>query len=155
MARLDKRELSDMPAHWTKPQRGLHLWHLLQDKGIDPNRLYTVQYFPDRQCWLAIQEVEPGPRPRSQKATLSDKECELFYGQATAEFRWTAQVAFGSLAARSTHFARHGSKYELPTKPQETTPAELMHLLGGPAEPDLRVHFDSEGGWQPLPRKDQ
>jgi hypothetical protein len=154
MARIDKRELTDVPAHWTKQQRGLHLWQLLGDKGIDPNRLYTVQYFPDHHCWLVIQEVESGLRPHSRKTTLSDKECELFYVQATAELRRTAQLAFGSLAARSTHFACYGRKYELPTKPQETTPAELVKLLGGPAEPDLRVHFDSEGGWQPSPQKD-
>jgi hypothetical protein len=151
MARLEKRELAEIPAHWSKEEQGEYLWRLLRDKGVDPGRLYTVEYFPHRQCWLLTQEIEPGARPRPIASTPASEAGRRFYTQVSTELRRTALSAFAAVAGRSAHFARFGCDYELPPKPQETTPADLVRLLGGPAAEDARVRFTSEGGWQSAP----
>ena len=55
VARLDKHELTGMPAQWTEPERGRHLRRLLRDRGIDPDRLYFLSYHPRHRCWLFHQ----------------------------------------------------------------------------------------------------
>jgi hypothetical protein len=148
LARLEKRELAEMPPHWSKAEQGEYLWRLLRDKGVDPARLYTVEYFPHRQCWLLTQEIELGTQARPI-APVPPREAGLrFYTQVSTELRRTALAAFAAVAGRSAHFARFGSHYELPPKPQETTPADLARLLGGPNKSDAQVRFTSEGGWQ-------
>src|SRR5207244_4823842 len=67
--------------------------------------------------------------------------CALPISQVTTELRRTALSAFAVAAARSVHFARFGCPYQLPPKPQETTPADLTRLLGGPAEDEARIRF--------------
>jgi hypothetical protein len=146
--RLEKRELSEIPSQWSKEEQGQYLWRLLRDKGVDPGRLYTVEYFPYRQCWLLSQECEPG-LPMGHLATVPRGEAsQLFYTQVSTELRRTALAAFAAAATRSAHFASFGCKYQLPAKPQETTPADLVRSLGGATEEDVRVRFTSEGGWQ-------
>jgi hypothetical protein len=149
LARIEKRELSDVPPHWTEQERGQHLWRLLVDKGIDPGRLYSVQYYPERHCWLLSQETETASSRLPPRRSISGKEGELFYLQALAELRRTAKSAFGDQAARSSHFARNGCKYELPSTPQETSPRELARQLGGEAR-EVHIRFTSEGGWYPV-----
>jgi hypothetical protein len=41
-----------------------------------------------------------------------------------------------------------GAKYQLPPKPQELTPADLVNLIGKAGEGTSAVRFDGEGGWQ-------
>jgi hypothetical protein len=151
MIRIEKRELSEVPSFWSKRERGHHLWRLLQDKGIDPSRLYTIDYFPHRQCWLLTQGHDPGLRPRCAGKLPTGAAAESFYVEATAELRRTARAGFATVAARSTHFARFGCKYELPPKPQETTPADLVQQLGGSLEDGEDIRFDTEGGWHAQP----
>lgn len=148
MARLEKRELADIPCHWSKEERGQYLWRLLRDKGVDPGLLYTVEYFPYRRCWLLIQETDSGPHPRPIASAPPSEVGRLFYAQVSMELRRTALAAFAAVAARSVHFARFGCHYQLPSKPQETTPAELVRSLGGPSDDEAHVRFTSEGGWQ-------
>lgn len=148
MARLEKRELTEMPSHWSKEERGQYLWRLLRDKGVDPGRLYSVEYFPYRQCWLLTQESESRAPARPIGGALSSEAGRDFYSQVSTELRRTALAAFAVAAARSTHFASFGCPYQLPPKPQETTPADLVRALGGPNDQGLRVRFTSEGGWQ-------
>ena len=147
VARVDKAELSEMPAHWTDPERGRYLRRLLRRKGIDPDRLYTVEYFPKHLCWLLTQEVRPA-WPGAGAAAPPAQTDGGFYLQAATEFRRTARAAFARLAAHSSHFASFGCLYQLPEKPQETTPADLAKLLEGSAPKDTAVRFDAEGGWQ-------
>jgi len=151
LARLDKRELADIPLQWTKRERGQYLRRLLQFKGINPNSLYQVQYFPHRHCWLLTQEVDPAPAPGSAGTHPPPQEDELFYLQALAEFRRTALAAFAAVAAQSPHFAQFGRPYQLPPEPQEMTPADLANLLGGSSEAGVPPRFDSEGGWRSAP----
>jgi hypothetical protein len=151
MARLEKRELAEIPSHWSKEQQGQYLWRLLRDKGVDPGLLYTVEYFPHRQCWLLTQECEPGLQTRPIAAMPPHEVGHSFYVQVSTELRRTALAAFAAQAARSVHFARFGCKYQLPPKPQETTPADLARALGGPIDAEARVRFTDEGGWQVVP----
>lgn len=147
-ARLEKHELAEIPSHWSKDEQGVYLWRLLREKGIDPGRLYMVEYYPFHQCWLLTQEADREPHFRPIiSAPLSGKG-RLFYTQVSTELRRTALAAFAAAAGRSEHFARYGCKYQLPSKPQETTPADLVRSLGGPTEKDPLVQFTSEGGWQ-------
>jgi len=148
MARLEKREILDVPPFWTKQERGQHLWCLLQDRGVDPSRFYTVEYFPYRHCWLLTQEKRVPEKKRSDQGPPSGQASESFYVRALAELRRTARSAFGAVAARSLHFARFGCKYELPAKPQEITPADLAQQLGGLGGNRPGVRFDNEGGWR-------
>jgi hypothetical protein len=149
VARVDKRELADMPASWTNCQRGRHLRALLRLKGIDPNRLYTVEYYPYRSCWVLIQMLEP--RLAMTTLAVPAQEAEAFYLQAISEFRRAARLAFAAAAARSRHFAVFGCPYELPAKIQEITPADLRELIGSAGEEKASVRFNDEGGWQTEP----
>jgi hypothetical protein len=125
---------------------------LLRDKGVDPGLLYTVEYFPYRQCWLLTQECEPGRQTRP--AALAPPQGGLsFYTQLSTELRRTALAAFAAAASRSAHFAHFGCKYQLPPKPQETTPADLVRSLGGRIDEEARVRFTTEGGWQAEPQE--
>src|SRR5918911_533444 len=114
VARVDKSELSAMPEGWTHRERGRHLRRLLERKGIAPDRLFAVEYFPKHQCWVLTQDAEaaapPGAAPPAQPE-------EVFYLQTVTEFRRPAGGAFASLAARSAHFASFGCDYQLPEKP--------------------------------------
>lgn len=147
VARIDKSDLADLPGAWSEQEHGRYLRLLLRQRGLDPHRLFRVEYYPHRQCWLLIQEGEseasPPPAPRQPD--------RLFYRQVTAELRRAALTAFASQAARSVHFASHGRPYQLPPKPQELTPAKLADLLGGSAEERKSVQFTNEGGWQIKP----
>jgi hypothetical protein len=151
MARLERRELTEIPSHWSKEERGRYLWRLLRNKGVDPSRLFTAEYFPYRQCWLLTQEIEHGPQQRAIAPAPPGEASLLFYTQVSTELRRTALAAFAAAAARSPHFARFGCKYQLPPKPQETTAAELACLLGEPADQDGHIRFTSEGGWRIAP----
>ena len=148
LARLEKRELSEIPAYWSKEERGRYLWHLLRDRGIDPSLLYALEYFPYRRCWLLTQETEAGCRLAPLGEALPHEKAVLFYAQISTELRRTALAAFASVAVRSVHFARFGCEYQLPPKPQETSPSELAQALGGTSGQGARVRFTSEGGWQ-------
>jgi hypothetical protein len=140
VARLNKHELNDMPAHWTRRERGRHLRRLLRDKGIDSDHLYRVEYFPHRACWLFTQGVEPEGSPVST-APPSPAD-EAFYLQISQELRRTV------LDALAFHRAQFGVKYQLPAKPQELSPSELVNLIGNAGERLFPVRFDGEGGWQ-------
>lgn len=144
VARVDRRELAEMSPAWTDRERGQFLRLLLRREGIDPGRLYRVEYFPLRRCWLLTQNAEPDEAP----AVGSD---EQFYAIIVAELRRTARLAWAALAAQSSHFAQSGCEYQLPPKPQELTTAGLADLLGGPGEGGPGVRFDSEGGWHTEP----
>src|SRR5438132_3832527 len=100
-ARLEKRELSEMPSHWSKEEQGQYLWRLLRDKGIDPGRLYTVEYFPYRQCWLLTQECGVGQARVSFVAAPRGEAGRLFHTQVSTELRRTALAAFSVAATRS------------------------------------------------------
>lgn len=150
VARVDLRDVAEMSAAWTNQERGQYLRLLLHGKGIDPNQLYRIEYYPQRRCWLVIQEHEPGHarRPAGPPTCQAD---ETFYLQTMVDFRRTARLAFSALAAQSSYFACNGCKYQLPAKPQEITPSALVNLLGGPREGDSSVRFDNEGGWRTGP----
>jgi hypothetical protein len=147
VVRIDKGDLAELPAEWSDQERGRHLRRLFRLRGIEPHRLFRVEYYPHHQCWLLIQEDMPGASP----AAAPRQPDGLFYRQVMAELRRAALTAFASHAARSMHFASHGSSYQLPPKPQELTPGTLMDLLGGPSKEQEGVHFTNEGGWQIKP----
>jgi hypothetical protein len=137
VARVNRQDLDDMPAHWSDQERGQYLRLLLRLKGLDPGRLYTVSYYPHRSCWLLTQTPGPAAEPAS---SADGKPDEVFYREAVAEFRRTAFVA---LAQRP-----HGAgTYQLPPKPYPLTTTELADLLGGGTD-QPPVRFDGEGGWQ-------
>jgi sugar/nucleoside kinase (ribokinase family) len=143
IARLDRQELADMPAHWTNQERGHFLRHLLHLKGIDANRFYRVEYYPHRTCWLLLQEAG------SEGVALSPgKADDQFYAHLLAELRRTALASFAHASTHSAHFARFGCNYELPPKPLELSPAELANLLDAAGKHGDPVQFDSEGGWR-------
>jgi hypothetical protein len=152
VARVDKRELFDLPAAWTSRERGQYLRVLLSGKGIDPARLFRVEYHPRRHCWVLTQE-EPPPGRHAFIPADSGKADETLFAEAMTLFRRTAQAAFAALAAQDRHFACFGREYQLPPAPQETTPADLAKLLGGPSPEAPPVSFTSEGGWQTPPSK--
>ena len=151
IARIDKSDLADLPADGTEQERGRWLRLLLRQRGIDPHRLFRVEYYPHYHRWLVIQEAEPGAAARP---TPPQPE-SLFYRHVMAELRRAALTAFASQAARSVHFASHGSPYQLPPKPQELTPAKLVDLLGGPQDGPDDVRFTGEGGWHIKPSEDR
>jgi hypothetical protein len=136
-----------MPASWTTGERGQHLRLMLRRKGIDPDRLFTMEYYPQRGCWLLTQAAEPAKSPESTRGAAALRP-EAFYAQTAAELRRTAVVAFAALASQSPHVALLGRKYQLPPEPQLLTPADLVDLIGGDAR-HAAARFDSEGGWQP------
>src|SRR5262245_19432430 len=127
VARIDKCELAEMPAAWDNRQRGRYLRLLMRRRGIDPGRLYTVEYYPYRSCWVVTQNAASAP----EGAAPAAKADESFYVQVTGEFCRTARTAFAAAAARSQHFAAFGCAYQLPQKAQEMAPAELRKLIGG------------------------
>jgi hypothetical protein len=63
------------------------------------------------------------------------------------EFRRTAVTAIARASGHSPSLAAQGGKYELPSKPEEMTPAELAKLIGGAPGDGASVQFDGEGGW--------
>jgi hypothetical protein len=137
---VDKQELADLPPSWSDAQRGQYLERLLRSKGIDPGRLFRVEYYPYHLCWLVYQEYTTTPgieRTPAATGTL-----------ILSEFRRTARSACTRAAAHSLQFARFGCKYRLPPAPEELTPADLVDQLGGIASRESAVRFDPEGGWQ-------
>jgi hypothetical protein len=145
VARLDKTELSGMPLHWTPRERGQFLRALFRQKGLDPDRLYQVEYHPRHGCWLLTQQFELAEQPAAPAAPPPDQADELFYVRVTDEFRRTAQAAVGRGAA---FLAGRAGRYELPEKAVELSPADLAILLGGPSTNDPPVRFDGEGRWR-------
>jgi hypothetical protein len=149
VARLDRRELREMPAEWTDQERGEYLGLLLKLRGIDCQRLFRLEYYPQRQCWLVLQRLEHDER--QIPAPPSGKAAELFYTQTIADLRRSARAAHAALAGRSVQFALYGSPYRLPDQPEALTPAALAELLDQPTVKKRPVHFTSEGGWKHQP----
>ncbi len=147
IVRIDRSEFADMPAGWTSTDRGQYLRMLLQLKGIDTARLYRVEYYPLRGCWVLTQEIEP-PRKRDRERSGREDSDAAFFLRAASEFRRSAVAAFAAQEGRSTHFAKNGAPYELPAKPQDLSAAELKDLLGKPAKPPKPAQFNPEGGWR-------
>ena len=148
VARIDRKELLDLPPQWTNQERGQYLRFLLRLKGVDPDRFYRIAYYPLPRCWLLTQEAELDQTP----ATAAGQAEELFYLQILDQFRWTARVACAALASQSTHFARFGCSYQLPPEPEEISPADLAKSLGGSgSENKPAPFFTSEGGWKMPP----
>jgi hypothetical protein len=145
VARIDKAEWSGMPLHWTRQERGRFLRQLLRQKGVDPDRLYKVEYHPRHACWLLVQEAGPEEPSIPTTAAPPSPADELFYLRAADEFRRTALLALGS---RPGPFANLRGKYELPDKGEEISPADLAHVLGGRPATDPPVRFDAEGRWR-------
>jgi hypothetical protein len=148
VARIDRHELADMPARWADPQRGRYLRRLLRARGIDTDRLYQVEYYPLRRCWLLTQVSGAGGPGRPRGPATTDA---VFYLRARETLRRAARTACAALAAHSAHFAHFGCKYQLPAKPEAVTPATLADSLGGPGPGRAPVRFDGEGGWQASP----
>ena len=146
MARIDWAELAEMPPAWTNRERGQYLRLLFRMRGIDPQRLYRIEYYPLRRCWLVTQPADPGRQPA--ETPDGAKEDELFFGQIVAELRRTALAACAALAAHSPHFARFGGKYQLPAEEEEVTTSDLRGLLGNAGDSNPPVRFDREGGWR-------
>lgn len=140
VTRIDRRDLADLPPEWTDQERGRHLRLLFQQRGIDPDRLFRLEYYPHRHCWVLIQDADP----RADKLPPHQPD-RMFYRQVTAEFR---RAALAALAAHGPHFL---GKFQLPPEPQELTPAKLIDLLGGPGGDAAPVRFTSEGGWRASP----
>jgi hypothetical protein len=151
VARINRHELTELPAGWSNSERGHYLRVLLRLKGIDPDRFYWITYHPFPRCWLLTQEAGFGPS--QDRETLVDaREAEQFYLQALTEFRCQARAACMALAAHSPQFARFGCAYELPEKAQELTPSDLAKQLGDGFCPGAWVfHFDNEGGFNSYP----
>jgi len=151
VARINKHELADMPAVWTNQERGQFLRLLVQFKGIDLTRFYTVEYYPHRACWLVTQEGGAARDATAGTSLPGGKADEALYLRMRDEFRRTAVAACAVLEAHSPHLAAHGAKYQLPPKPQEITPAELLDQIGGSETGGPAVRFDGEGGWHSGP----
>ncbi|HMC89571.1 MAG TPA: hypothetical protein VKI17_08480 [Gemmataceae bacterium] len=149
IARIDKNELADMPTAWSNRERGQYLRMLLSFRGINPDLLFQVEYYPYRCCWLLIQELDPDLRPPS-RAPLAET-AEAFYVHTMIELRRSARVAFAAAAAKSSHFACHGCAYQLPAKPQEASAFDPLKLVGSKSSSDFPVRFTAEGGWQSEP----
>jgi hypothetical protein len=145
VARIDKRELADLPSQWTGDERGQYLRLLLRRRGIDLNRFYRVQYYPHHTCWLVTQDIGPGQPAAGTPATQTDT---ALYARLVDEFRRTAVTAIARLSGQSPSLSAQGGRYELPPKPQELTPAELAKLIGGYPGDGASVRFDGEGGCQ-------
>jgi hypothetical protein len=145
--RLEKAEVSNMPAAWTEAERGQYLRLLLQCKGIDTGRLYRIEYYPDHRCWLVIQESGPGPLAGTPRRETDER----FYRQTIAEFRRTARLAFATQAAHSPYFARFGRTYQAPSAAPALSPAEFARQLEVAQASAAPVRFDGEGGWRVEP----
>ena len=152
VARLDKGAVSDFPPETSFQERGRSLRSLLLGHGIDPERLYLIEYYPRHHCWLLTQGGEPEQRraPVVRLAPTGTSDEALYLELMTALQR-AARVACAAMAASSTQYARSGGKYQLPEKPQELTTAELAELLGDADAGDRSIQFDSEGRWRAKP----
>jgi hypothetical protein len=142
VARIDRHELTGLPADWSDRERGLYLRLLLQGKGIDAARLFRVEYHPRRRCWLVTQL----PGPARQPPPGAGPDDGSFYVQAMTLFRRAGLAAWSALAAASPYFARCGRPYEPGGAGPVLTPAGLVKLLGGPGGVSP-VRFTGEGGW--------
>jgi hypothetical protein len=149
VVRIDRAELAGAGPDVPLPERGRFLRRLLQDKGIDPDRLYHVEYFATHHCWLLTQEEVPGRRPASPPP--HDRADTLFFVRVMSELQHVARAACRSLAAHSSHFARFGRKFQPPEPAKEVALSELVDLLGGPGNDTASVRFDSEGRWRSEP----
>jgi len=154
LARLDQGEVSGFPPETSHAQRGRALRLLLRGRGIDPEQLYLIEYYPRQRCWLLTQGGEPerrqAPVVRVASARNSD---ETLYLELMAALRRAARIACAALDASSSARARARSEYRLPDKAEELTTAELAQLLGDAPEGDQPVHFDSEGRWRTEPEE--
>jgi hypothetical protein len=154
LARIDRQDLSAMLPHWNYQERGRYLRGLFRARGIDPDRLYTITYYPHRHCWLLTQpSAKPAPTPTGFPGLPPRKADELFYSQVTTELRRTALAAVAAVGLHSAHFTTLGAKYQLPAPPQELSPSALRKLLGDPTPGGGSVRFDTEGGWQAGPSR--
>jgi hypothetical protein len=146
VARIDRAELAVLGGDTPLPERGRRLWRLLRGKGIDPGRLYHVEYYPVHHCWLVTQDEGPPaertPQPLTEKADL------LFFVQVMTELQYVARSACRAMAAHSMHFARFGRKFQPPEPAKELPLADLVEQLGGPGDDTASVRFDSEGRWR-------
>jgi hypothetical protein len=139
VARLDRHELIDLLGLSSDADRGRHLWRLLQERGIEPGRLYLAEYHSRRGCWVLSQQAEPNsPSPA---AAPSGPAAAEFYTQTVAWLRWVARRAAAVPTAPSYRLGTPEGSHEM-------SPAELAELLGGPAPDAPGVRFDAEGGWQ-------
>jgi hypothetical protein len=144
VARIERAELAGLGSDTPLSERGRFLRGLLQSKGIDPDRLYRVEYFPSHHCWLVTQDAGP---QRPGRPSGGPKADELFYVQAIGDFQRVARAACAAMAAHSMHFARFGRKYELPEPERELPLSDLVTQLGGTGDDTPSVRFDSEGRW--------
>ena len=144
VARLDREELTALASLGSNRDRGRLLLRLLRLRGINPDRLYQVSYYPHRRCWLFTQELGPRAAPPAS-ASQGD---EAFFAQLSMELRRTALAACAAPPPRDRPTAR----CELPPTPLEMTPADLAELIGGGGPSPSAVRFDSEGGWQEVGR---
>jgi hypothetical protein len=149
MARIERAELAGLGGDMPLTERGRFLRELLQAKGIEPDRLYRVEYYPTHHCWLVTQAAGSRLPEAGARRPRADA---VFYAQAIVEFQRVARAACAAMAAHSMHFARFGRKYELPEPERELPLSDLVSLLGdtGPETPPVR--FDSEGRWRHDPR---
>jgi hypothetical protein len=148
VARINRGELAESPADVPLAERGRRLRRLLLLKGIDPDRLFRVEYYAHHHCWLLTQDEEPAHPRRPAPPARGAKADELYYVNVMAEFQLVARVACATAAAHSSHFARFGRRsYNLPDPEQELSVTELVEQLGGPEAESDPVRFDSEGRW--------
>lgn len=148
VARINRGELVPLAADLPLAERGRRLRRQLLLKGIDPDRLFRVEYYPNHHCWLLTQEGEPTHPRRGVAPGRGGKADELYYVSIMAEFQLVARSACAQAAAHSAHFARFGRRYQLPEPERELTLTELVEQLGGPGDDAGPVRFDSEGRWR-------
>jgi hypothetical protein len=152
VARLDKGAVSDFPPDMSLQERGHSLRALLRGQGIDPERLYLIEYYPRHHCWLLTQGGEPEQRQAPVvEFTPAGQSNEALYLELMTALQRAARVACAAMAASSTQDVRSGGTYRLPEKPQELTTAELAELLGDTDVGDRSIQFDSEGRWRTEP----
>ena len=140
VARLDRWEVAALPTQWTDEEKGCQLRLLLRERGIDPNRLYFLNYHPRHHCWLFTQRC---PEPEALVATAG-KADDAFYRQLAGELRRTARLASVS---QGTWWV----PYRLPDAPEIVSPSELAMELSAAGEARASVRFNREGGWQSGP----
>src|SRR5207302_3588828 len=85
VARINRGELTQVPPDTPLAERGRRLRRLLLLQGIDPGRLYRVEYYPHHHCWLLTQEEEPAHPRRPAPAARDAKADELYYVNVMAE----------------------------------------------------------------------
>jgi hypothetical protein len=143
VVRIDRAELAGLGGDLAPAARGRWLRQLLCGKGIDPDRLYLVEYYPAHHCWLLTQDEGP----RSDPPPSGDRADTLFYVRVMTEFQQVARSACRALAANSPHFARFGRKFQPPEPARELPLSDLVDQLGGGGDATTSVRFDSEGRW--------